>query len=115
MYIAAIFLSIRRRPWGYFIGASAAAFWNWVAMVGSPLFAEWLAQPARPELVLQGLAWFANLAVVVGSVLGYRRLVIKSPRDVGSFRPTYHISLACFIHIGLGLGLDAFSTASRGE
>jgi hypothetical protein len=85
MYVAAIVLSIRRRPWGYFIGASVAGFWNWLAMFGSPLFAEFIAQPARPDLVLQTLAWFANLAVVVGSVLGYRRLAVKSPRDGGSF------------------------------
>jgi hypothetical protein len=97
MYIAAIWLSIRRRPWGYFIGASAAAFWDWVALFGSPLFAEWIAQPARPELVLQALAWFANLAVVVGSVLGYRRLAVKSPRDVGSFAVAFLVTTAFLV------------------
>jgi hypothetical protein len=39
----------------------------------------------RPDLVLQGLAWFANLAVIIGSVLGYRRLAVKSSGDVGRF------------------------------
>jgi hypothetical protein len=36
-------------------------------------------------LVLQTLAWFANLAVVVGSVLGYRRLGVTSPQALGRF------------------------------
>ena len=85
VYVIAVFLSIRQRPWGYFVGASAGLFWGVVGMFGSPLFAELIAQPTRPDLVMQALAWLANLAVVVGSVLGYQRLASRSPGDVGRF------------------------------
>jgi hypothetical protein len=85
MYVAAMVLSVRAPRWGYFIGTSLAAFWNLVAMFGSPLFAYLIAEPGRPDLILQALAWLANLAVIVGSIVGYRRLSIKSPRDAGSF------------------------------
>ena len=74
MYVAAIFLSLRSNRWGYFLGIAAAGFWGLTAMFGSVLFAELISHPSRPDLVLQGLAWMANLAVVVGSVLGYRKL-----------------------------------------
>jgi hypothetical protein len=84
MYVGVVSLSMRQRSWGYFLGASVAGFWDVVALFGSPLFAEMFAQ-FRPDLVLQGLAWLANLAVVVGSVLGYRRLAAKSSGDVGRF------------------------------
>ncbi|PYP86480.1 MAG: hypothetical protein DMF61_13445 [Blastocatellia bacterium AA13] len=52
-------------------------------MFASPLFAELIENPARPDLILQGVAWLANLVVVVGSVLDYGRLPIKSRRDIG--------------------------------
>jgi len=83
LYLTAILLSIRLNRWGYFIGASAAGLWNALAMFASPLFAELIENPARPDLILQVVAWLANLVVVVGSVLGYGRLPIKSRRDIG--------------------------------
>ena len=83
MYVAAILLSVRPSRWGYFIGASAAALWNVLTMFGSPLFADLIDHPARPDLVLQCLGWLGNLAIVIGSVVGYRRLTGKSARDIG--------------------------------
>lgn len=84
MYLSAIYLSIRQDPWGYFIGASAAGFWDATALFGSPLFVELFSQ-WRSDSVLQGLAWLANLAIVVGSVLGYRRLGVRSRHDMARF------------------------------
>lgn len=84
LYLVAVFLSLRRQRWGYFIGASAAGFWNVLAMFGSPLFAEMIAH-LQPDLVIQGLAWLANLAVIIGAAIGYRRLGVSSPRDLGRF------------------------------
>jgi len=97
MYVAAIVLSVRARRSGYFIGTSLAAFWNLVAMFGSPLFAELIAAPGRPDLILQALAWLANLAVVVGSIIGYRRLSVKSPRDAGRFALAFLMTTALLI------------------
>jgi hypothetical protein len=105
MYVIAMFLSIRRQRWGYFIGASAAAFWNVLAMFASPIFAEMFEQ-FRPDLVLQGLAWLGNLAVVAGSVLGYRRLATKSVVDVG------WCALAFLITTGFLVGATALLAPS---
>jgi hypothetical protein len=106
MYVVALWLSIRQDRWGYFIGASVAAFWNLVTMFGSPLFAELLAHPAQPDLVLQGIAWLANLAVVLGSFLGYRRLAARSLRDVGRF------ALAFVLTTGFLVGATAILAPS---
>jgi hypothetical protein len=97
MYVAAMVLSVRAPRWGYFIGTSLAAFWNLVAMFGSPLFAYLIAEPGRPDLILQALAWLANLAVIVGSIVGYRRLSIKSPRDAGSFAVAFLATTALLV------------------
>jgi len=97
MYVAAMVLSVRAPRWGYFIGTSLAAFWNLVAMFGSPLFAYLIAEPGRPDLILQALAWLANLAVIVGSIVGYRRLSIKSPRDAGSFAVAFLMTTALLV------------------
>ena len=105
MYVVAVALSVRQRPWGYFIGASAAGFWNLLALFGSPIFFELFAHP-RPDLVLQGLAWLANLAVVVGSVHGYRRLATKSPRDAVVF------TLAFVVTTGFLIGATALLAPS---
>ena len=63
LYVAAITLTIRRSRWGYFIGAATAGLWDMLALFASPLFAEILDHPGRPDLILQGLASVANLAV----------------------------------------------------
>jgi hypothetical protein len=96
MYVAVILLSARHNRWGYFVGASVAGFWNLTALFGSVLFVELLAHPSRPDLVLQGLAWLANLAVVVGSVLGYRRLA-TAPKDAGRFALAFVASTAFLV------------------
>jgi len=85
LYVAAITLSLQRNRWGYFIGSSTAGLWALLALFASPLFAEILNHPTRPDLVLQGLGCVANLAVVIGSVCGYRRLPSRGPEDVGRF------------------------------
>ena len=83
LYVAAITFSIRRSRWGYFIGASTAGLWDLLALFASPLLAEILDHPEQPDLILQGLAGVANLAVVIGSVWGYRKLADKSRQDIG--------------------------------
>src|SRR5258708_9206588 len=55
LYVAAMLLSIRRSRWGHFIGASTAGLWNALATFASPLFAELIDDPARPDLILSGL------------------------------------------------------------
>ena len=49
LYVAAIAFSLRRSRWGYFIGASTAGFWDLLVLFASPLCAEILDQPTRPD------------------------------------------------------------------
>jgi multisubunit Na+/H+ antiporter MnhB subunit len=51
----------------------------------------------RPDLALQGLAWLANLAVVIGCALGYRRIATKSGRDAGRFTIAFVASTAFLV------------------
>ena len=97
LYLAAIVLCLRHSRWGYYLGGSIGGFWSLVALIGSPLFAELIAQPARPDLVLQGLAWLANLAVVIGTILAYRRLPDRTPRDVVGLLLVFFASTAFLV------------------
>lgn len=74
LYIATVGLSIRGNRWGYFVGISAAVLWDYALFFTSPLFSELLKTPTRPDVLLQTLAWFGNLAIVAGSVWAYARL-----------------------------------------
>ena len=97
LYVAAITFSIRRSRWGYFIGASTASLWDLLALFASPLFAEILDHPGRPDLILQGLASVANLAVVIGSVWGYRKLGDKSREDIGKLIVTFVLTTGLLV------------------
>ncbi len=83
IYVVVIRLALRRNRWGYFIGASAAVLWNALGAFASPLFAELIDAPTRPDLLLNALAWAANLALLIGCIKGYQRLSDKSGRDLG--------------------------------
>lgn len=96
MYVAVILLAFRHNRWGYFLGASIAGFWNLTALFGSVLFVELLAAPSRPDLALQGLAWLANLIIVIGSILGYRRLA-PAPNDASRFGLAFGASIAFLV------------------
>lgn len=101
MYIAIIVLCLRRNYWGQFAGVAVAGLWNALAAFASPLFAEISEHPARPDLMLQGLGWLANLAVAVGGIWGYRRLAVKPAGAVP------RMVLAFIISTGLLVGATA--------
>jgi hypothetical protein len=91
MYIAAIVLALRKNPWGYWIGFSAAGLWDYSNLVATTFFfnglqqlSQWIqtGQLKRPDLLIAVPAWFANLLVVIGSVWGYARLPRKSQGDL---------------------------------
>jgi len=113
LYVAAILLSFRRNRWGYFIGASTAGLWNLLAFFASPLFAEIIDHPAQADLILQGLAWLANFAVVVGSVWGYVRLKTKSNWDIGRFILTFAGTTALLVGATAILAPDYLVAFSR--
>jgi len=85
MYVATIVLSRQGNRWGYFLGISAASFWNYTLLFVSPLPARFLQHPFEPDLVLQGFGWIANSLVIVGGVQGYLQLPNRSSADLGRF------------------------------
>jgi hypothetical protein len=97
MYVAALRLSIRRSRWGHFIGASTAGLWIALGTFASPFFVELVDHPAQPDLILLGWAWLANVAVVVGCVWGYVRLMTKSPWDIGRLILTFVATTAFLV------------------
>jgi hypothetical protein len=116
MYVAAVLLSIGRSRWGHFIGASTAGLWNLLATFASPLFVELIDHRDRPDTILQGLAWLANLAVVVGCAWGYVRLTTKSRWDIGNFILTFVATTAFLVGATAILAPDylvAFTRASH--
>jgi hypothetical protein len=113
MYVAAMFLCIRRSRWGYFTGITTAAVWIFLVAFASPLFLELMDHPARPDLLLQGLASLANLAIVIGCVLGYVRLTTKSRWDVGKLILTFVGTVAFLVGATAILASDYLVVFSR--
>lgn len=94
MYIVTIALALSRNRWGYFIGISAAGFWNYANIFVTTFFANGLAQLsqwihtghlARPDQLIAVPAWLSNLLVIVGCLWAYARLPEKSAKDIARF------------------------------
>jgi len=105
MYIAAMALGLRRNLWGYFIGISAAGFWDYTNIFATTFFynglqqlANWVrtGQLARPDLLIAVPAWLANFAVGIGCTWGYCRLREKSSTDALKFLVTFAITTGFF-------------------
>ncbi len=89
IYVVAIILSRRQNRWGPLIGVSAAGLWDYLGLFGFPLFADWLAQPGRPDLLLQVVAWFANLVVIIGGVWAYARRPDRARADLARWAAAF--------------------------
>src|SRR6516225_4418678 len=77
MYLAAIWLSLRRNRWGYFIGISAAGLWDYMAAFVNSFFRSglhWLfvwistGHATHADQLIAVPAWVGNFMVVVGSL-----------------------------------------------
>ena len=105
MYLAAMWLSLRRNLWGYFIGLSAAGLWAYSNLFVSTFFVNGLQQLAlwirnghlaRPDLLIAVPAWLANLLVVIGCVWGYLQLRRKAVGDLGRFVVAFSLTTGFF-------------------
>jgi hypothetical protein len=105
MYLAAIWLSLRKNRWGYFIGLSAAGLWAYANLFVNTFFVNGLQQLAmwiqsghlaRPDLLIAIPAWFSNLIVLVGCVWGYWLMPCKTISDVGRFVMTFALTTGFF-------------------
>jgi|ERR1019366_4091696 hypothetical protein len=77
MYVATIWLGLRRNRWGYVIGISAAGLCDYTNIFATTFFFNGLQQLslwihtrhlARPDLLIAVPAWFSNLFVIIGCV-----------------------------------------------
>jgi hypothetical protein len=98
MYLTTMALALRKNRWGYFIGISAAGLWIYANLVATTFFFNGLEQLsqwvhtghlARPDLVIGVPAWFSNLLVVMGCLLGYFLLSKKTLVDAGRLLVTF--------------------------
>jgi hypothetical protein len=106
MYIATIWLGLRRNRWGYFIGISAAGTWNYSTIFANTFLpsglrelSHWIhtGNLAHPDQLIAVFAWTANLLVVIGCLRGYSRHVReKSAGDFVRFLIAFILTTAFF-------------------
>lgn len=105
MYIAALWLSLRKNRWGYFIGFSAAGLWAYSNLFVSTFFVNGLQQLAlwvhtghlnRPDLLIAIPAWLANGLVVIGSTWAYSQLSRKKIIDLSKFLLSFALTTGFF-------------------
>jgi len=94
MYLATLWLSLRKNRWGYFIGLSAAGLWAYAGLFVNTFVVNGLQQLnlwirtghlARPDLLIAIPAWLSNVLVVIGCVWAYSLLPRKKPIDLARF------------------------------
>jgi len=105
MYFAAIWLSLRKSVWGYFIGLSAAGLWAYGNLFVTTFLVNGLQQLAawvrtgnlnRPDLLIAIPAWFSNALVVAGCVWGYCQIQRKNPADLARFAASFALTTGFF-------------------
>jgi len=94
MYIVTIALSLKGNRWGYFVGISAAGFWDYANIFATTFFfngleelSHWVrtGDLARPDLFIAVPAWFSNLLVIIGCAWAYSRKPAKPRSDTIRF------------------------------
>jgi len=83
LYVVTVALSARKNRWGYFVGISTAFLWDYALFFTSPLFADLVKTPTRPDVLIQTLAWVGNLAIIVGCLWAYSREPVRPRGDWG--------------------------------
>jgi hypothetical protein len=91
MYLATIALSLHHNRWGYFIGISAAGFWNYINLFVTTFFRNglhWLGtsvatgQIQHVDQIIAVPAWIGNFLVLVGCIWAYGRLAERNRNDL---------------------------------
>ena len=105
MYLTAVWLSLRKNRWGYFIGISAAGLWAYANLFVTTFFVNgcqqlnlWMhtGHLARPDLLIAIPAWFGNVLVVIGSLWAYSQLSRKKLTDLPGFVLCFALTTAFF-------------------
>ena len=105
MYLVTLGLSLRQVRWGYFIGLSAAVFWDYANLFVTTFFISglhWLGtwvntgQLQHLDQIVAVPAWIGNFLVIVGCVWGYTQATEKTPTDIARFIVTFVLTTAFF-------------------
>jgi hypothetical protein len=105
MYVAAIVLSLRRSRWGYFVGISAAAFWNYTTLFVNTFFVNgihWLLASVRSgewkraDQIIAVPAWTGNLLLLIGCIWAYLRLRDRNKGDIVRFLAAFCLTTGFF-------------------
>ena len=105
MYILTIGLTLQRNRWGYFLGISAAGFWDYANVFATSFFFNGLEQLsqwvhtghlARPDLFIAVPAWFSNLLVVIGCIWAYSWKPTKPRGDIIRFLVSFILATGFF-------------------
>lgn len=105
MYVATIVLALRHNRWGYFIGISAAGFWDYANIFVTTFFANGLAEIStwihtgrftHPDQLIAVPAWFSNFLVIAGCLWAYARLPVRPSGDIARFLMAFVLTTAFF-------------------
>jgi len=105
IYIAAVWLSMRNNRWGYFIGFSAAGFWNYITLCVNSFFhsgLHWLftwistGELKRMNQIVAVPGWIGNLLIVTGCAWAYTRLPDKRWTDLGRLLLAFVLTTSFF-------------------
>jgi hypothetical protein len=105
MYLATIFLALRRNRWGYFVGISTAGLWDYSGLFVNTFVRSGLrhlatsistGQLSRPDQIIAIPAWGSNFLVIAGCLWGYGRLRKKTLTDLGLFLIAFGITTGFF-------------------
>ena len=105
LYVAALWLGLRRNRWGYFIGISTAGLWdfssvfvNHFVVSGLRWLLEWwhTGQMKHVDQMIAIPAFTGNFLVVAGCVWGYARLPRKPLSDGVRFVAAFVLSTGFF-------------------
>jgi len=108
MYVAVVVLAFRQIRWGYFIGLSAAAFWDYCNLFVTTFFisglhwlGSWMSsgQLQRLDQIVAVPAWVGNLLIIIGSVWGYVRSKETSPTDIARLLVAFVLTTGFFAMI----------------
>ena len=105
MYVVAVWPTFRRNVWGYLIGISAAAFWDYVNLfvnnfLMSGIHHLWTSietgKLSHPDQIFAVPAWLGNLLVVIGCFWAYRRYGRPVRQDIARFVLAFALMAAFF-------------------
>jgi hypothetical protein len=105
MYLAAVALSLWQSRWGYFVGLSAAALWDYINLFVTTFFRSglhWLfawistGELQRLDQIVSVPGMLGNFLVIIGSIWAYVRLPEKRWSDLGRFTLAFALTTGFF-------------------